>query len=171
MSKKRDRCKALNIQKVDDKYVITRICPNCKKETNLTTTHPTTTCRNYFNAINNKTVCKKCVGEKLSGDKNPFYGKKHSIETKEQISNSRKGKSTGENNPMNNPEHKKKLNDIIRKKWANGEMEHVRKMFSEKLKETRRLGKIKSVIRSKIEKKHYYRNRSSRIRRRTLFTN
>ena len=39
----------------------------------------------------------------------------------------------------------------LKKKWDNGEMEHVRKMFSNKLKETRKLGKIKSNITSKKE--------------------
>jgi G:T-mismatch repair DNA endonuclease (very short patch repair protein) len=53
---------------------------------------------------------------------------------------------------MANPIVVKKLQKIMRKKWENGEMEHVRKIFSETLKKTRRLGKIKSIIRSKKEK-------------------
>lgn len=152
MWQKRDRCKSLNISKVGDKYITKRICPNCNKEIDVSTTKPTTTCRNYFKALNDKTVCKKCLGEVIVGEKNPFYGKKHSKETKEQISKSRKGKATGKNNSMANPEYKKKTVDALKRKWENGDMEYVRKMFSEKLKETRRLGKIKSVVRSKIEK-------------------
>jgi G:T-mismatch repair DNA endonuclease (very short patch repair protein) len=152
VTRKRDRCKSLKIEKVGEKYITKRICPNCKKETDVTTTHPTTTCRNYFKLVKNNSVCKKCLGDVMVGKGNPFYGKKHSDKTKEQISKSRVGKATGKNNPMANPEHRKKVADMIRKKWKNGEMEHVRKIFSETMKETRRLGKIKSVIRSKTEK-------------------
>jgi G:T-mismatch repair DNA endonuclease (very short patch repair protein) len=152
VTKKRDRCKSLNINKVGDKYIVKRICPNCNKEIDVVTTKPTTTCRNYFKALNDKTVCKKCSLENQVGDGNPFYGKKHTDKTKKQISSSRKGKATGDKNAMANPEHKKKTVDALRRKWENGDMEHIRRMFSEKLKETRRLGKIKSVIRSKIEK-------------------
>ena len=152
VTRKRDRCKSLKIKEVDGKFTTTRICTNCKKEVDVTTTHPTTTCRNYFKLVKNNSVCKKCLGDVMAGEGNPFYGKKHSDKTKEQISKSRVGKATGENNPMANPEHRKKVADMIRKKWKNGEMEHVRKIFSETMKETRRLGKIKSVIRSKTEK-------------------
>ena len=152
VTRKRDRCKSLEIKEVNGKFTTTRICPNCKKEVDVTTTHPTTTCRNYFKVIKDNSVCKKCLGDVMTGKGNPFYGKKHSDKTKEQISKSRVGKAAGENNPMSNPEHRKKVADMIRKKWKDGEMEHVRKIFSETMKETRRLGKIKSVIRSKTEK-------------------
>lgn len=150
--RKKDRCKSLDIKQVDEKFIIKRICPNCKNEIIVSTTRPTTTCRNYFNAINKKSVCKKCLGEIISGENNPFYGKKHSEKTKEKISKSRTGKTTGKNNPMANPKHRKKARKNLKQKWDSGEMEHARKIMSEKLKETRRLGKIKSVIRSKKEK-------------------
>jgi G:T-mismatch repair DNA endonuclease (very short patch repair protein) len=152
VTRKRDRCKSLNIKEIDGKFTTTRICPKCKNEILITTTHQTTTCRNYFKALNNNSVCKKCLGNLITGEKNPFYGKKHSNKTKEQISKSRKGKATGENNSMANLKHRKKARKNLKEKWDSGKMEHVRKIFSEKLKETRRLGKIKSVIRSKTEK-------------------
>jgi G:T-mismatch repair DNA endonuclease (very short patch repair protein) len=152
VTRKRDRCKSLEIKEVDGKFTTTRICPNCKKEVDVTTTHPTTTCRNYFKALKENSVCKKCLGDVMTGEGNPFYGKKHSDKTKEQISKSRGGKATGENNSMANPEHRKKARKNLKQKWDSGEMEHARKIMSEKLKETRRLGKIKSVIRSKKEK-------------------
>ena len=47
---------------------------------------------------------------------------------------------------------KDKAGRALKKKWNSGEMEHVRQIMSEKLKETRRLGKIKSTITSKKEK-------------------
>lgn len=152
VTRKRDRCKSLDIKKVGKKYVIERRCPKCDNSVKVTSNNPTITCRNYFNLVNKKSLCKKCSLDQQVGKGNSFYGKKHTKETKEQISKSRKGKATGDKNAMANAEHKKKTTEAIRKKWTNGEMEHVRKIFSETLKKTRKLGKIKSVIRSKIEK-------------------
>lgn len=152
-TRKRDRCKSLKIERVGEKYITKRICPNCKKEIDVVTTRPTTTCRNYFKMVKDKSVCKKCLGDVMTGEGNPFYGKKHSKETKEQISKSRTGKATGEKNSMTNPKHKEKARQKLKEKWDSGDLEYVRKIMSDKLKETRKLGKIKSVIRSKTEKK------------------
>lgn len=152
VTRKRDRCKSLKIEKVDEKYITKRICPNCKKEIDVVTTRPVTTCRNYFKMIKDKSVCKKCLGNVMNGKGNPFYGKKHSDKTKEQISKSRIGKATGEKNSMANTEHREKARKNLKEKWESGSLEYVRKIMSDKLKETRRLGKIKSVIRSKTEK-------------------
>ena len=41
----------------------------------------------------------------FSGEGNPFYGKKHSEETKQKISNNRKGKCAGENHPFYGKHH------------------------------------------------------------------
>lgn len=153
VTRKRDRCKSLKIERVGEKYITKRICPNCKKEIDVVTTRPTTTCRNYFKMVKDKSVCKKCLGDVMTGKGNPFYGKKHSKETKEQISKSRIGKATGEKNSMANLEHRKKARQKLKEKWDSGDLEYVRKIMSDKLKETRKLGKIKSVIRSKTEKK------------------
>lgn len=153
VTRKRDRCKSLEIKEVDGRFITKRVCPNCKKEVDVTTTNPTTTCRNYFKALNENPICKKCLGDVMTGEGNPFYGKKHSKETKKQISKSRTGKATGEKNSMANPEHRKKARQKLKEKWDSGDLENVRKIMSDKLKETRRLGKIKSVIRSKTEKK------------------
>ena len=152
VTRKRDRCKSLKIEKVDEKYITKRICPNCKKEIDVVTTRPVTTCRNYFKMIKDKSVCKKCLGNVMNGKGNPFYGKKHSDKTKEQISKSRLGKATGEKNSMANTEHREKARKNLKEKWESGSLDYVRKIMSDKLKETRRLGKIKSVIRSKTEK-------------------
>ncbi len=108
VTKKRDRCKSIKIKEINGKFTTTRICPNCKNEILITTTHPTTTCRNYFNTLKNKSVCKKCLGGVMEGKNNPFFGKKHSDKTKNQISKSRVGKGVGENNAMANPKHREK---------------------------------------------------------------
>lgn len=108
VTRKRDRCKSLDIKKVDDKYVIERGCPQCGNPVKVTSNRSVITCRNYFKAENKKSLCKKCSLENQIGEGNSFYGKKHTEKTKNQISNSRKGKATGKNNSMANPEHRKK---------------------------------------------------------------
>jgi len=150
--KKRDRCDSLDIKEVNGKFTTTRICPNCKDTITITTKHPTVTCRNYFSSINKKQLCKKCSLKQQTGEGNPFYGKTHTQDSKEKISKSRKGKGVGNSNSMSNPKWRKKASKNLKKKWDSGEMEHARKIMSNKLKETRRLGKIKSIIRSKKEK-------------------
>jgi G:T-mismatch repair DNA endonuclease (very short patch repair protein) len=62
------------------------------------------------------------------------------------------GKATGEKNSMSNLLWREKARKKLKEKWETGQMEYVRNIMSNKLKETRRLGKIKSVIRSKTEK-------------------
>jgi G:T-mismatch repair DNA endonuclease (very short patch repair protein) len=152
VTRKRDRCNSLTIIKKDDFYVVERICPTCKKTILTKSKNKTIACRNHFNKIEKNMKCKKCSLESQIGTGNPFYGKNHTKKTKKEISKSRKGKGMGQNNSMSNPIHRRKVGEILRKKWSNGSMEHVRKIMSDKLKETRRLGKIKSGITSKKEK-------------------
>lgn len=150
--RKRNRCDSLNIEKNGDYFYINRVCPICNKTIETKSKEKIIACRNHLNKVNENRPCKKCSLQSQIGIGNPFYGKKHSTKTKKQISKSRKGKGSGKNNAMSNPEWKKKASENLKKKWDNGNMEHVRKIMSDKLKETRRLGKIKSVIRSKKEK-------------------
>lgn len=64
-----------------------------------------------------------CHGKKLVGDKNPFFGKKHSEETKKKISESRKNKNSGSSHPFyGNPRSevtKKKISETKNKKKLN----------------------------------------------------
>jgi G:T-mismatch repair DNA endonuclease (very short patch repair protein) len=152
VTRRRDRCKSLDIKKNGDKYVILRKCPKCDNNIKTTSKDRTIACRNYFNAINENRKCVKCMGESFNGDGNHFYGKIHSKESKEKISKSRKGKATGDKNSMANLVWRKKASNNLKKKWDSGEMEHARKIMSDTMKETRRSGKLKSVMRSKKEK-------------------
>lgn len=152
VTKKRDRCSSLNIKKDGDKYIILRKCPKCGDDIKTTSKDRTIACRNYFNAINEKCVCVKCMGKSFIGEGNHFYNKTHSNESKEKISKSRKGKAIGDKNSMANLVWRKKASNNLKKKWDGGEMEHARKIMSDTMKETRRSGKLKSVIRSKKEK-------------------
>ena len=62
-------------------YYSTKIrkCPECKKDIQYKNSG------SYLNGIIKNTVCTSCS---ISGEKNPFYGKKHTKKSKEKISNS-----------------------------------------------------------------------------------
>jgi len=150
--RKRDRCLSLKINKENDKYVIDRKCPKCNNIIKTYSKDKTIACRNHINKLQNNTLCKPCSLKLQEGAGNPFYGKKHNFETLKKISKSRTGKATGKDNCMSKSKWRKKSAEKLRDKWKSGEMEHTRKFMSEKLKETRRLGKIKSGITSKKEK-------------------
>jgi len=149
--RKRDRCKSLEIKSEKNGYSVTRKCPKCGQEIKTFSKDKGIACRNHFNKLEGTSLCKPCSLLLQVGEGNPFYGKKHSEKTKNKISNNRVGKATGKNNSMSKKKWRDKSRKAIKKKWDNGEMEHARKIMSDKLKETRRLGKIKSVITSKKE--------------------
>lgn len=150
--RKRNRCESLDIVKDGDRYYVLRECPKCKMNIKTSSKDSTIACRNHFNKIKNNSLCKKCSLILQRGEGNPFYGKKHSEKSLLKISNSRRNKCLGKNNAMSNPKWKKKATENLKKKWLSGDLEYVRKIMSEKLKETRRLGKIKSVVTSRKEK-------------------
>lgn len=152
ITRQRDRCKSLKIEKDGDKYYVLRKCQQCKNEVKTTSKDKVIACRNHFNKINNKSLCITCMSKNNMGDGNPFHGKTHTKESKEKMSKSRKGMGMGENNVMFNLVWRKKASDNLKKKWDSGKMEHVRKIMSDTMKKTRMLGKFKSVIRSKKEK-------------------
>ena len=151
LTRKKDRCKKLDIIKEGELFVIEKTCPICNNKSFIKTKESTTTCRNYYNTIKRGGNCKKCSLELQKGIGNPFYGKKHSTETKRNISESRKGKAIGKDNAMSKYEHRKKVSEGLKKSWGSGKLEETRKKMSEVLKNTRRSGKIKSVNKSKKE--------------------
>ena len=148
---KKDRCKKLNIIQNGDYFTVEKSCPICKEKKIIKTKSSTTTCRNYYNVIEKGSNCKKCSLKLQIGSGNPFFGKKHSIDTKNKISQNRKGKAVGKDNGMSDAKYRKKLSDSLKKSWASGKLEETRKKMSEILKNTRKSGKIKSVIKSKKE--------------------
>jgi G:T-mismatch repair DNA endonuclease (very short patch repair protein) len=152
ITRKRDRCSSLDITKEKNGYSIVRKCPMCGQDIKTFSKDEGIACRNHFRKLEGTSLCKPCSLSLQVGEGNPFYGKKHSKNTKNKISKNRSGKGIGKNNSMSKKKWRNKSGRALKKKWNSGEMEHVRQIMSEKLKETRRLGKIKSTITSKKEK-------------------
>ena len=151
LTRKKDRCKKLNIIKEGELFLVEKTCTICNNKSFIKTKNSTTTCRNYYNTMKRGSRCKSCSLESQKGVGNSFFGKKHSKETKDKISQSRKGKAIGKDNAMSNHEHRKKLSESLKKSWSSGKLEETRKRMSEVLKNTRRSGKIKAVNKSKKE--------------------
>jgi len=148
--RKRDRCKSLDIKKDEKGYYICRVCPKCNKEIKTHSKDKVIACRNHFNSVKGNSLCKPCSLTLQVGEGNPFYGKKHSKETKVKISKSREGKYCGDENHMKKDKYRELSKNIMKSNWDNNILN--KEKMSEKLKETRRKGKIKSVITSKKEK-------------------
>lgn len=149
--RKRNRCEKLDYTFDGENYIVYRKCPSCGNLIPTKSKDKTIACRNHINKINSNIDCKKCSLEKQKGEGNPFYGKKHKVTTKNNISKSRKGKGVGKENSMSNPKHKERAIKNLKQKWENGEMEHVRKIMSDTMKNTIRTGKIKPINKSKAE--------------------
>jgi G:T-mismatch repair DNA endonuclease (very short patch repair protein) len=150
--RKRNRCESLDIRPDGNSFIVLRNCPKCGCELFTKSKDKNIACRNHFNKLNNNSLCKNCLIKKQNGMGNPFYGKKHTIESKEKISKSRKGKATGDKNSMSNEIWRKKASENLKLKWNSGELESTRKIMSNHMKNTIRSGKLKSSITSKNEK-------------------
>jgi G:T-mismatch repair DNA endonuclease (very short patch repair protein) len=149
--RKKDRCKKINVIEKDSVFMVPKVCPSCGEVTHITASNPTIACRNYFNLLEKKSLCKKCSLDKQKGSGNPFFGKTHTKKTIEQISKSRKGKGVGDRNSMSNHENRKKVSNKLKEKWGSGNLEHMRKFFSDKMKQTIKDGKLKNTNKSKAE--------------------
>jgi hypothetical protein len=150
--RKRNRCESLIINHDGIFFVVARNCPNCKNELVTKSKDKAIACRNHFNKVNNNSLCKSCLIKSQSGSGNSFYGKKHTDKSKEKISKSRKGKGSGDRNAMSNKVWREKASKNLKLRWDSGELESTRKVMSNHMKNTIRLGKIKPSITSKNEK-------------------
>jgi hypothetical protein len=86
LTRKRDRCKSLNIEKKGDKYFVDRICPSCKQKIITYSKDKVIACRNHFRKVNENIICKSCSLKLQIGEGNPFYGKKHNKNTLKKLS-------------------------------------------------------------------------------------
>jgi G:T-mismatch repair DNA endonuclease (very short patch repair protein) len=113
--RKRDRCSSLDIKKDDEKYYVTRKCPNCNKDIKTISKDKVIACRNHFRKLNGTSLCKPCSLKLQVGEMNPFYGKSHTKETLDLIS-----KKISENPPKQSSvsnKEKKLLTEVKKLKY------------------------------------------------------
>lgn len=142
-----------------DKYSISQVnenlwvgyrkCFACVDEIKYQSNKKFYTLRNIKKAEKNNTLCVKC---KSKGEKNPFFNKKHSIETKLQVSKSRVGKACGENNSMAKKENRDKVSAGLIREYGSGRLDYLRLENSYRMKKTHTDGKIKNTPISIAEK-------------------
>lgn len=104
-----------------------------------------------YRNLKKKKTCKSCSLDKQVGDGNPFFGRKHSDNTKKKISNSRKNKATGNNNAMASPKNRKKVSEKLKEVWSSDKMDNTRKKLSKTMKDKHLKGELNSFNRSKAE--------------------
>lgn len=141
--------KIINPVFIDNKWCDTRNCPECGVVITYSSNKIYFLRRSIRNANRENYLCSHCNGK---GEKNNFFGKKHSEKTKKQVSKSRTGKAMGKNNAMSNPENRKKVSEGLKKAWASGDLDYLRKILSDLAKQSHADGKIKGFPVSNYEK-------------------
>lgn len=64
----------------------------------------------------NNPITRKRISEAVSGENNPFYGRKHTKQTRNKISKSRMGRFTGAENPFYGRKHTEETRQIMSQK-------------------------------------------------------
>lgn len=121
------------------------VCEDCKEKIMFQANEKNYLIRN----LKRKKVCKKCSLIKQRGENNPFFGKKHTLESKKKISDKKMGVKTS--NHMSKPEYRELASKLAKERWSNGSMEKTRVKLSKMMKERIANGEFKSYNRSKAE--------------------
>jgi len=133
------------VHEMDGRWYGHKKCEYCGKRVDQTSLQKFTLHRN----IRRTKRCSSCAN---SGESNGFHGRKHTDATKSTVSNSRKGKAMGDQNPMANPEYRKRARDGNQARWDSGELEYLREFYRQNLKKTIADGKLFIGSESKKEK-------------------
>jgi hypothetical protein len=115
----------------DSKWYGFRNCPNCNNKLRYSSKESHILLRTIRNSESKNCICDTC---NKTGEKNPFFGKKHKKETIDMISKNRKGKALGYKNSMSKLEHRKSVSIALKKKYDSGDLDFLKKIQSEKYK-------------------------------------
>jgi very-short-patch-repair endonuclease len=131
-----------------------RVCPRCGDDVLCYAQKQCLLLRNIKNKTKKGCLCRKCYSDVYSGKGNNFYGRKHSEETKKNISNSRKGKYNGDIHHTKKDEYKELSKIIMQRNWSDGILN--REEISEMMKTNIKLGKLNTQNKSKKENEIKY---------------
>lgn len=118
---------------------------NCGEEVNQTSNDKAILLRN----MRRTHLCRSCAN---SGKNNGFFGKKHTETTKAQVSKARTGKAMGKENSMAKAEHRQKVSDQLRKKYASGDLNFLKEIQRKTAIANQANGKLVTAPVSKEEK-------------------
>ena len=135
-----------NIRIENNLWIGERTCKTCFQIVIHSTTERFFTIRNIKKSTN-----KSCLSCSMTGDKNSFFGKTHSKETKKQVSKSRIGKACGQDNAMSNIRNREKVSVGLKEKYKSGDLDYLRKIQSDFAKKHHSDGTFKTYPVSKIE--------------------
>ena len=126
-----------------------RNCPNCNNKLRYSSKESHILLRTIRNSESKNCICDTC---NKTGEKNPFFGKKHKKETIDMISKNRKGKALGDRNSMSKLEHRKSVSMALKKKYDSGDLDFLKKIQSENAIKNQANGKLKYAPISNAEK-------------------
>lgn len=144
-----EEIKKFNVYEQSGKWYGNRLCPDCNNQLIYCAQKTCLVLRNIRNAERNKSLCDKC---RMLGELNPFFGKKHSEESKKQTSKSRTGKACGINNSMANPIHRKSVSMALKEKYKSGALDFQKQIQREHIIRNIEAGKMRTAPVSAAEK-------------------
>lgn len=147
-----------NFTNHNGEFVCFKNCPECGEKIKFKAQGESYLLRNLKKSKIKNALCNTCC---RLGEKNSFFGKRHTNESNLKISKSRIGKACGEENAMANPEYRKRVSDALKKKYASGDLDFLRKIQSDNAIKNQANGKIKAapVSKAEIEIREYLKNK------------
>lgn len=143
----RQEMEQFKVYQKDNRWYGHRECPGCKKSVEHEAQESYLVLRNIRDAIEN--FCYSCA---KTGERNNFFGKKHSTTTLKTMSRNRTGKACGINNSMSNPIHRKTVSNALKAKYKDGSLDHVKAIQRKNAYANQANGKLNTTPISKAEK-------------------
>lgn len=113
--------KLYGVHEVDGRWYGVKCCADCGKEVKQNAHEKWILIRN----MRKTSRCRPCS---QTGERNSFFGKTHTAESKAANSASRTGKCLGEANAMAKAEHRQKVYNQLKKKYASGDLDFLKEI-------------------------------------------
>lgn len=141
----REEEKLYGVHEVEGRWYGVKCCTDCGKEVEQTSNQRIILIRN----LRKNKFCHSCSQK---GERNHFFGKTHSQKSKAANSASRTGKAMGNQNAMAKAEHRQKVSDQLRKKYASGDLDFLKEIQRKTAIANQAKGKLVTAPVSKEEK-------------------
>ena len=133
------------IHEVEGRWCGVKRCVDCGKQIQQTAKEKWILIRNMRKA----NICRPCS---QTGERNSFFGKTHTAESKAANSASRTGKAMGAKNAMSKAEYRQKVSEQLKKKYTSGDLNFLKEIQRKNMTSSHANGKIVNTPISKEEK-------------------